>query len=65
MNKLLPFSAGLTAILGFSVADAAEPSKQVNFIVVYLDDMGYGDLGITGATGYTTPNINRMAHEGV
>ena len=36
-----------------------------NVIVVFLDDMGYGDLSITGATGYTTPNIDRMVSEGM
>jgi arylsulfatase len=34
-------------------------------VLVYLDDMGYGDLTITGATGYATPNIDRMASQGV
>ena len=36
-----------------------------NFIVIYLDDMGYGDLGVTGATGYQTPQLDRMAKEGI
>src|SRR5690554_2992943 len=36
-----------------------------NIVLIYLDDMGYGDLSITGATGYHTPNLDRMASEGV
>jgi arylsulfatase A-like enzyme len=32
---------------------------------MFADDMGYGDLGSYGAKGYTTPNLDRMAKEGV
>ena len=34
-----------------------------NFIVIYMDDMGYADIGPFGAEGYETPNLDRMAHE--
>ncbi|MGC4235304.1 MAG: sulfatase [Niabella sp.] len=36
-----------------------------NFIVIYADDMGYGDLGINGNPSILTPNLDRMAAEGV
>ena len=36
-----------------------------NVVIILLDDMGYGDLSITGATGYTTPNLDRMCNEGM
>jgi arylsulfatase A-like enzyme len=39
--------------------------KPVNFVVIYLDDMGYGDLSLTGALGYQTPHIDRMAADGM
>ena len=35
-----------------------------NFIVIFTDDQGYGDLGIHGAEGFETPNLDRMAAEG-
>ncbi len=35
-----------------------------NVILFFMDDMGYGDLSVTGALGYTTPNIDRLATEG-
>lgn len=38
--------------------------KQPNVVLIFLDDMGYGDLSVTGALGYETPNIDRMAAEG-
>ena len=40
-------------------------NKTPNVIIIFLDDMGYGDLGITGATNFTTPHIDQLAHEGV
>jgi arylsulfatase len=30
-----------------------------------MDDMGFGDIGINGAAQYETPNINRLANEGI
>jgi arylsulfatase A len=35
-----------------------------NFVVVYLDDAGYADIGCFGARGIRTPNLDRMAHDG-
>ena len=43
-------------------ADAAAPP---NIVVVFTDDQGYGDLGCYGAKGFETPNIDRLAREGV
>jgi len=36
-----------------------------NIVIIYIDDMGYGDIGPFGAKGYTTPNLDRMAAEGM
>jgi arylsulfatase A len=33
-------------------------------ILIYVDDMGYGDLGCYGANGYPTPHLDRLASEG-
>jgi arylsulfatase A-like enzyme len=33
-------------------------------VVILIDDMGYADINPFGATGYSTPNLNRMAAEG-
>jgi arylsulfatase len=46
------------------LADAGD-KRPVNVILIYLDDMGYGDLSMTGSGGYTTPNIDRMADHGI
>jgi len=46
------------------VGGAAEGSRPPNFVVIFIDDMGYGDVGCFGAEGYETPNIDRLAAEG-
>ncbi len=50
-----------------TVAEAKESKskKLPNIIIINLDDAGYGDFSYNGATGYTTPNIDRMAAEGM
>ena len=35
-----------------------------NVVVIFMDDMGYADIGPFGAEGYETPNLDRMAEEG-
>ncbi len=47
--------------LGLPVTAADLP----NIIIIYADDVGYGDLGCYGATAIDTPNLDRMAKEGV
>ena len=48
-----------------SLAEAAEAERLPNVVVIFIDDMGYGDIGPFGATGYATPNLDRMAGEGM
>ncbi len=40
-------------------------SQPPNVIIIFMDDMGYGDLESYGAVGYQTPNLNRLAAEGM
>ena len=43
-----------------------ETKKQPpNFIVIFCDDLGYGDLGCYGSRDHDTPRLNQMATEGV
>jgi arylsulfatase A len=41
-----------------------EQANKPNFIVIFADDLGYGDLGIFGHPTNKTPNLDRMAAEG-
>ena len=56
----------LLAVLfgGSSQVFGAEESRPPNFIVIFCDDLGYGDLGCYGSTKNRTPNIDRLAEQG-
>jgi len=44
---------------------AADKTSQPNFIVIFCDDQGYQDLGCFGSPHIRTPNIDRLAAEGM
>ena len=39
--------------------------RPPNVVVIFIDDMAYGDIGPFGAEGYETPHLDRMAREGM
>src|SRR6056300_111259 len=47
------------------VVDAKIDSKKPNIVVIYLDDLGYGDLSSYTATEIQTPNIDAIASGGI
>lgn len=40
-------------------------AQRPNVIIIYCDDLGYGDLGCYGSRAIATPNVDRLAREGV
>ncbi len=58
--RSLCLALSLLAVLG--IADAAE---RPNIVLIYADDLGYGDVGCYGATAVKTPHIDRLAKEGL
>ncbi|MCB1093673.1 MAG: sulfatase-like hydrolase/transferase, partial [Verrucomicrobiae bacterium] len=46
-------------------ASAPPKAEQPNILFIFIDDMGYGDLSITGNQDVPTPNIDRLAKEGM
>jgi arylsulfatase A-like enzyme len=46
-------------------AEAAPTSRPPNFIVILTDDQGYQDIGCFGSPDIATPNLDRMAAEGM
>jgi len=65
MRILIPIFLLLT-ILGCSPKDkgrTAEPAPNV--VLIYTDDLGYGDISAYGASKIKTPNIDRLASEGL
>ena len=61
---LFAFTATTTTAL---LAAASPPStpRPPNIVFIFADDLGYGDLGCYGATKIKTPNIDRLATQGV
>ena len=56
----------LLACLSIAAAGArSEATSQPNIIYILLDDAGYGDLSCYGQTKFLTPNIDRLASEGM
>ncbi len=48
-----------------AVLSAAASARSPNVVVIFIDDMGYGDIGPYGATKQRTPHLDRMAKEGM
>ena len=67
MKTQLVLCMGGTLLAGLSACKSGLPRKEVPMNVIYIlaDDLGYGDLGCYGQTKIHTPNIDKMAKEGM
>jgi len=64
--KTAGFTAAALALSGCeSFFKQASSLDKPNVVIIFCDDVGYADVGVFGAKGYKTPNIDRMAAEGV
>jgi len=54
-------SASLALVISWSCSSAEPP----NIVFIFIDDLGYGDLGVTGNQDVATPNIDRLAADGI
>jgi arylsulfatase A-like enzyme len=62
--KALGLGAAAVAAPRLAWADP-EPRRQPNFVFILADDLGWRDVGCAGSTFYETPNIDRLAAQGV
>jgi len=68
--KTLSLGAAAMAVPGYGSvnqqkSDANEPNRGPNFVFFLIDDMGWKDLGCYGSSFYETPNIDKLASEGM
>jgi arylsulfatase A-like enzyme len=59
--------SGLLAVCGVLLTGVLAqncPADHPNIVIIYVDDLGYGDVGCYGAKAVNTPNIDRIALEG-
>ncbi len=63
---VLGFGVSLLApVAGMATQKQKAQAQAPNVIVIYADDLGYGDLCCYGATRVQTPNVDRLANEGI
>src|SRR6476659_364949 len=63
-RSFLETLAGGAAACGTSIGQTRTAVKP-NILLIYADDVGYGDLSCYGATRVRTPNLDRLAGAGV
>ena len=61
----LALQALLLAVLAIGTVQIAAAESKPNIIVIFCDDLGYGDIGPFGAEHHRTPNIDKMAKGGI
>ena len=68
VSRLLPLLSGIVTLSGCNHApqkNNGQNSQKPNIIYIFADDLGIGDLSCYGATKVSTPNIDRLAGQGV
>ncbi len=64
-NRLRTTSVVRSVAAGLVLASCSPSARPPNVVLIFTDDQGYGDVGVYGATGFTTPHLDRLAAEGV
>ena len=66
MRRTLLLIAAIVCLCACAPRPADEAAaRPPNFVLIFIDDMGYGDIGPFGSTVNRTPNLDRMAAEGM
>jgi arylsulfatase A-like enzyme len=62
--NLIPGAIGIMS-LASTHSSNAQVNEKPNIIIIYADDLGYGDVSCYGATKVSTPNIDRLGKQGL
>lgn len=63
--RLLLISDALLILLTLFPVIRSVARDHPNIVIIYMDDLGYGDVGAYGATSLRTPNMDKLAEAGV
>ncbi|HEY1173466.1 MAG TPA: sulfatase [Verrucomicrobiae bacterium] len=57
----------LLLVVGLWIGNSAirAETRPPNVVIIFTDDLGYADVGVFGGRGFKTPNLDRMAKEGI
>ena len=64
MNKTIPVLA-LCSTAALNLISCGERDPHTNVVFILADDLGYGDLSFLGQKHFDTPNIDRLASQGM
>ncbi len=65
MSKRIHIMLTICVAVGFCFSETLAAAEKPNIILIMADDLGYGDLGCYGSKLNSTPNIDRMAEQGI
>lgn len=65
MFQMNPLSRSLIFVFVWSVSSSIAAAERPNILIIYADDIGYGDFSCYGGTGVQTPAVDRLASSGV
>jgi arylsulfatase A len=64
MKRRFAMGVVIVALLSLGLSMGHGATQRPNVVIIFADDLGYGDLGCYGATKVRTPNIDRLAAQG-
>lgn len=65
LRGIVSVSVVLMILVGCKAVSNKKDVEPTNFVIIYTDDLGYGDIGSYGAKDYETPQLDLMAKEGM
>jgi len=65
LRRILVSRPLITLAILLSSTSVASAADKPNIVLIYADDLGYGDLGSYGATRVKTPNCDKLANAGL
>src|SRR4026207_2296945 len=64
MTLMRLFHSAIRVVAFLSALIACAETRLPNLVIIFADDQGYADVGVFGAKGFTTPNLDRLGAEG-